>query len=224
MKISIIVGTGTTTLPAHAIVIVRSGMLDIALRDCLVALDANHAIYTGPSALPARAQDVCELLVADHEMPAVEDIRRWIQSSAVFAEQLSLQAAEDIRGIIERLTAVPAPFASDGASRVYAMQRGILAALDRPLNLREIAKGCGLSPFAASRLFHHATGLTMRTYTRRLRLRNAIVRMRTGQNLTQIAQDFGFCDLAHFSKAFKSDFGASPSEWRKALRSGTNAA
>lgn len=35
------------------------------------------------------------------------------------------------------------------------------------------------------------------------------------RNLSEIAVQIGFTDLAHFSKQFKLQEGVSPSEWRK---------
>lgn len=233
MKTAILVGSGRVLLEPNSLIIVRSGMLDVHFPYSALVVDPNHALGTGDRPLEAETHGVCEL-AAFSCAHSGSQVRRWAVSGPAFFEQLmpcfeqaaheapySPRIAEFLAGVL----AGPVPFSYAGLSpKVHKMQARLSDALDRPLNLSELAAHCGLGTFAASRLFHEATGMTLRSYARRVRLRNAIARMRTDRNLTRIALDFGFCDLAHFSKAFKADFGFSPSVFRKALELGWSVA
>jgi AraC-like DNA-binding protein len=233
MKIAILVGSGRVLLEPNSLIIVRSGMLDVHFPYSALVVDPIHAFGTGDRPLAAQTHGVCELAVFSYARPGAQ-VRRWAVPGAAFFEQLMPcfeQAAHEapytkrVVEFIEGVLAENVPFSYAGLSpKVHKMQARLNACLDRPLNLSELAAHSGLGTFAASRLFHEATGMTLRSYARRVRLRNAIARMRTDRNLTRIAQDFGFCDLAHFSKAFKADFGFSPSVFRKALERGWNVA
>ena len=80
-----------------------------------------------------------------------------------------------------------------------------------PLSLKEFAQRAFLSPFTVSRIFHRQTGISLRRYIKRLRLRIALnLMLEGGRNLTGIATELGFYDQAHFSKAFHSEFGIAP--------------
>jgi AraC-like DNA-binding protein len=233
MKTAILVGSGRVLLEPNSLIIVRSGMLDVHFPYSALVVDPNHALGIGDRPLEAQMRGVCELAVFPYAQPGAQ-VRRWAVPGALFFEQLMPcfeKAAYDaplsprITAFLDAIVAQPVPFSYGSLSpKVHSMQTWLNASLDRPLNLSELAAHSGLGTFAASRLFHDAAGMTLRSYARRVRLRNAIARMRGDRNLTRIAQDFGFFDLAHFSKAFKADFGFSPSVFRKALESGWSVA
>lgn len=233
MKTAILVGSGRVLLEPNSLIIVRSGMLDVHFPYSALVVDPNHALGIADRPLEAHSHGVCELAAFSYA-PTGGQVRRWAVTGRAFFEQLMPcfeQAAHDapyssrITAFLEGLVAEPMPFSHSSLSpKVHRMQAWLNASLDRPLTLSEVAAHSGLGTFAASRLFHEATGMTLRSYARRVRLRNAIARMRSDRNLTRIAYDFGFCDLAHFSKAFKADFGVNPSVFLKALERGWNVA
>jgi transcriptional regulator GlxA family with amidase domain len=66
-------------------------------------------------------------------------------------------------------------------------------------------------------VFHREAGIPLRTYVRRLRLRNALARISTARDLSQVALALGFFDQPHFTKAFRAEFGIAPSEWREVV-------
>ncbi|HEV7180620.1 MAG TPA: AraC family transcriptional regulator [Candidatus Baltobacteraceae bacterium] len=81
-----------------------------------------------------------------------------------------------------------------------------------PLLLSRLATLFGMSPFTVSRTFHREVGLSIRHYHKRLRLRSALQHMlESDEDLSSIAMDLGFFDQAHFSNAFRQDFGIPPS-------------
>lgn len=91
----------------------------------------------------------------------------------------------------------------------------IQARLDAPPSLDEVAAVAAFSPYHFHRLFTAYTGESLSAFVRRLRLERAANRLRqTFDAITEIALDAGYETPANFSKAFKQQFGQSPSEYR----------
>lgn len=88
--------------------------------------------------------------------------------------------------------------------------------LDVALDLPTLAAGSGLSPFHFHRVFHGMVGETPLELVRRLRMERAASRLATTDiGVTQIAFEAGYETHEAFSRAFKSFYGASPSEHRR---------
>ena len=88
--------------------------------------------------------------------------------------------------------------------------------LHRPVKLRELAHVACFSEFHFHRIFGAVSGETLNNFTNRLRLEKAARLLRySDQNLTDIALDCGFSSSATFSRAFRSGYDTSPSEFRK---------
>jgi AraC family transcriptional regulator len=86
---------------------------------------------------------------------------------------------------------------------------------DGRVSLHELARATGVSPFQLSRTFSRATGVPLRRYALRLRLREAAFRLDQGEaDLTALAHDLGFFDHSHFTNAFHSEWGVPPSRFR----------
>jgi AraC-like DNA-binding protein len=88
---------------------------------------------------------------------------------------------------------------------------------DSSLDCQRIAAEFGISLSYLNKLFQdNDMPLSEWIWSRRLdKARTAIESSRaTGQSITQIAYDWGFKDPAHFSRAFKARFGATPSSIR----------
>lgn len=94
---------------------------------------------------------------------------------------------------------------------VRAIKELVNQSLSKPPSLSDVAAQLYLSPFTVSRVFHNETGISLRRYIRRLRLRTAVHLMTTARApLTSIAVQLGFYDEPHFSKAFSAEFGMPP--------------
>lgn len=88
--------------------------------------------------------------------------------------------------------------------------------LGRQLKLEELAQVACFSEFHFHRIFGAVTGETLNDFTSRLRLEKAARLLRfSGRSVTDIALDCGFSSSATFSRAFRSGYDTSPSEFRK---------
>lgn len=88
--------------------------------------------------------------------------------------------------------------------------------LHRPMKLTELANVACFSEFHFHRIFTALTGETLNNFTNRLRLEKAARLLRySEQSLTDIALDCGFSSSATFSRAFRSGYDTSPSQFRK---------
>lgn len=89
--------------------------------------------------------------------------------------------------------------------------------LDNPeLGTATICEATGLSPRAVQKAFLRQSGLTPTAYINERRLARAaeLLSEPDRRSITDIAFDVGFQDSAFFSRCFKRQFGAAPSEWR----------
>ena len=92
----------------------------------------------------------------------------------------------------------------------------IQARLDAPPSLDEVAEVAAFSPYHFHRLFTAYTGESLSAFVRRLRLERAANWLRqTFDPITEIGLDAGYETPANFSKAFKQQFGQSPSAYRE---------
>src|SRR6202789_2681822 len=88
--------------------------------------------------------------------------------------------------------------------------------LDRPVKLSHLAKVACFSEFHFHRIFGAVSGETLNNFTTRLRLEKAARLLRySSQSVTDIALDCGFSSSATFSRAFRSGYDTSPSQFRK---------
>ena len=107
------------------------------------------------------------------------------------------------------------------ASREYAQRIDrvidhLRANLHRPVKLAELANVACFSEFHFHRIFSAVSGETLNNFTNRLRLEKAARLLRySEQSLTDIALDCGFSSSATFSRAFRSGYDTSPSQFRR---------
>jgi AraC family transcriptional regulator len=102
----------------------------------------------------------------------------------------------------------------------------VVAHLDAPVRLADVARAAGMSPFHFHRVFHALVGETAGDFAKRLRLDKALFMMSHARraSLTHVALSCGFSSSSDFSRSFKQRFGASPSTfdidaWRERHRS-----
>ena len=84
---------------------------------------------------------------------------------------------------------------------------------------QEVARRAGLNYENFRKRFARLTGESPGRYQKRRRLEWACAAIYHGeQSLKQIADELGFCDVFHFSKAFKQETGLTPSEYRRRVK------
>src|SRR6476659_6406638 len=105
---------------------------------------------------------------------------------------------------------------SEYAQRIDRVIDYLRGNLDRPVKLAELADVACFSEFHFHRIFRAVSGETLNSFTNRLRLEKAARLLRySDQSLTAIALDCGFSSSATFSRAFRSGYDISPSQFRK---------
>jgi AraC family transcriptional regulator len=98
--------------------------------------------------------------------------------------------------------------------------RAIARHPDEPWTLTRLARDARLSPYHFLRTFQNVTGVTPHQFILRTRLREAAARVvEDDTNVLDTALDCGFGDVSNFNRAFREEFGASPSVYRSTIRS-----
>src|SRR5579862_5854790 len=130
-------------------------------------------------------------------------------------EELSIELAAATlrveRGVSSRAENAP----PSAVARVTRSVRAIERRPDGALGLGGLAREAGLSPYHFLRTFERLTGITPHQYVRRARLRDAASRLAAErEKVLDIALDCGFGDVSNFNRAFRSEFGVSPKNFR----------
>lgn len=99
-----------------------------------------------------------------------------------------------------------------GQQTLTTLREFMLAHLDQPIHLHQLSDICQLSPIQFQRRFKAAMGIPPHAWLLRLRLEQAMNLIKAKIPGTDVAQQVGFYDQAHFSKAFKRAYGVSPSQ------------
>lgn len=102
------------------------------------------------------------------------------------------------------------------ARAIEDVKRYIRQHIDEPLTREVLAKVAGFSVPHFHRVFKVSTGENASDYVRRVRLVRAGYKLRLGAvDITEVALAAGYDTHAAFGKAFKQQFGLSPSDFRK---------
>jgi AraC family transcriptional regulator, positive regulator of tynA and feaB len=174
----------------------------LAEQDAFPSLDGN-----GPARLLARYMNA---LV--HELPRLDASARQAAADA---------ALELLRGAIE--PTLPTSRASARAATRAEIRRYVRTHLRDPaLGPVSIARAYSMSVRALHALFEDADE-SVAGLVRGERLARCMEDLRrpNGGPVTEIAFRWGFSDAAHFSRVFKREFGATPSEVRQAAIAAT---
>jgi AraC-like DNA-binding protein len=128
--------------------------------------------------------------------------------AALLLQQLVLLAADE---------AVPAKRLDSRSWEAYRRCRDQMEAhVERVSSLADVARACGLSPAHVCRLFRHHGDRSPHQALLRLKMaRAASLLLERGLLVREAAEQVGFPDPYHFSKAFKRVYGASPEAFRE---------
>ena len=88
---------------------------------------------------------------------------------------------------------------------------------EAPATLADLAALAGVSRFQLLRGFARATGVTPHAYLLQRRVRLARQLLIAGRAPAEAAQEAGFADQSHLTRAFRRQFGVTPARYRAAL-------
>jgi AraC family transcriptional regulator len=130
-------------------------------------------------------------------------------------EELSIQLAARTIQLASGLSPGANSTPPSALARITRSVRMIERHSNRELGINSLAREARLSPYHFLRTFGIVTGLTPHQYIRRARLREAAMRLASGQpKVLDVALDSGFGDVSNFNHAFRSEFGLSPRAFR----------
>jgi AraC family transcriptional regulator len=89
---------------------------------------------------------------------------------------------------------------------------------DAAISLAEVADAVGCSPIYLTQSFQRSEGVPLYRYHLRLRLSRALFQLRTCSEITPLAFELGFSSHSHFTSAFRTAFGLSPSQYRALMQ------
>jgi AraC-like DNA-binding protein len=184
-------------------------------------------LYIEPAVFRSAVAEECGT-VPELVRPAVRDEDLAVSIGALFA--LLTDAGGDGLARDEALVRALVSAASRHAARPIgrlgptAPVRRVIDRLnderDGNVSLAALAGLAGISRFQLLRSFVRQTGLTPHAYSRQRRLGLAKPLLRGKTPLAMIAQDLGFADQSHFTRAFKRQFGVTPGQYREAATGG----
>ncbi|MCF2531478.1 helix-turn-helix domain-containing protein [Yinghuangia soli] len=184
--------------------------------------------------LPRRATGLPEATIARMVAVAVEPdstvacvfgpfLASLARSASSFTPEVGERLADSIHGLLAALVAdqghspPPEPDAARAqlALRIRDFVNSRLA--DRDLSPELIARAHRISVRHLHKVFE-GEGITVRRLVQRRRLeecaRELAMRGPSGPTVASVAQRWGFVSTAHFSRAFRSAYGLSPTQWR----------
>jgi AraC-like DNA-binding protein len=161
-------------------------------------------------------------------VPLCADVNR---NSAFFSHRLERLALPLRQSGMDARTTISIGSDSNAAPeplhRLQAMRRAaILGEIEQrsgepDLSAVAVADRLGITPRYVHMLLKE-TGRTFRRHVMDRRLQNAAALLRDPQwhhrRIGDVATAAGFCDLAHFSRAFRRKYAATPSDIRQAAR------
>ena len=112
--------------------------------------------------------------------------------------------------------AVPEDGADKYEARTRQIRNYILSNYAGSISIKELSEKLYLSPGYLSRFFHRNFGMGFNDYLTKIRLHHAMDGLRYSEEpITRIAYDSGFANVTIFNKAFKDEYGETPSQVRK---------
>ncbi|MGF6989322.1 AraC-like DNA-binding protein/mannose-6-phosphate isomerase-like protein (cupin superfamily) [Lachnospiraceae bacterium PF1-21] len=93
----------------------------------------------------------------------------------------------------------------------------ITAHLEEPLTLDTLAREFYLSKYHLAHTFKEHMGITLHQYISQKRLQAIKNEIPTGTPITELAATYGFPDYTTFYRAFKKEYGLSPTEYKRSF-------
>ena len=157
---------------------------------------------------PTKTGAISEIL----NSPYPEEFRALFLESRVL-EFLGVQMRELVES--EKGKALyPAPLRPDDIERIRAARDRLVADLERPPSLLELATAVGINDRKLKAGFRQVFGTSVFGYFREYRMQAAREILDAGNgNVTEAAIAVGYQSLSHFSQAFRKRFGLKPKDF-----------
>ena len=186
--------------------IIGSGSVEIMIWFDPATIEARAIRWRSPSKLVPLFESqidtsLSQLLLSSHLYTCGDAI----ELAKVITKAL-LPKCQFVKPLDERIASVVASIREPGL-------------LSETYPLKHLAQTVNLSAGRLRHLFRQELGVSIQQYWIGHRLLVAIRRFNSYESLTKIAHDAGFADLPHFSRAFRSSFGMTPSLAAKDSRS-----
>lgn len=167
------------------------------------AIDQGHLFYS--QTMNFTVKSVLYQMYACPHQGLVRQI--FLESKAMELVAYTLEQAFD--------TALPgSPIRADERDRIVAARDMLVSRLKFPPSLTDLARQTGMSHTRLTRGFKKVFGCTVFEYLRKERLAYArILLWENRLSITDAAFEAGFCSSSHFARAFRKQFGISPSEF-----------
>ncbi|MBK6286794.1 MAG: helix-turn-helix domain-containing protein [Pseudomonadales bacterium] len=210
------VGTGSYFLAAAGLLDDRPATThwsffdDFAARFPKVRLQRRHLItHSGSFYCAGSVNSVADLML--------HFIRELF--SAADAHQVESQFSPEIRRPFEPHGIVEGAAGAHPDELMWVAQDWMLARLDEPLRMAQIAAHVGLSARSFSRRFGSAFGVSPHGFLQRARLNLARDLLRQSNlSISEIGHRCGYSELSRFSRAFTTHVGSSPQDYRRRAR------
>lgn len=99
---------------------------------------------------------------------------------------------------------------------LYKAKSQMLAHLDTPPVIKELATSAGMSPTKFKRLFKQIFGKSNFAYYQDFRMKEAAVLLKQQKlSVADVGYKLGFTNLSHFSKVFEAHIGLKPKQYSK---------
>jgi len=147
------------------------------------------------------------------------ELHALLQSSAEPEAILPVYRALTV-GLLRASNHAAAPVAKRGASHpgVRRAARRVRASFAESLSLEDLASELQMSKCHLARCFERALGVPPHRYRRLLRLQAARRLLESGLSVSEAANETGFADAPHLTRAFRDWLGVSPAAWGSAWR------
>ncbi len=181
------------------------GALPLPFRELLRRLSGKEASFAGTTTLLTEAEIQAFLECYQRFFRTLKDERsgrfeEHLDLAGLFRLLIRQREGRDVR-LPERI------------------KERILSSIPGDLNLEILSDELGCSPSYMIREFRREFGITPMAYFRQQRLVMAAdLLISTDRSMEEIADLFGFCDVFHFMKAFKTETGLPPGKYRKQKR------
>lgn len=103
--------------------------------------------------------------------------------------------------------------------RIHHAKEILLARLENPPSLLELARAVGLNDYKLKIGFHQVFGTTVFGYLHNYRLERSRQLLEAGDlTVTEVTRAIGFANRSYFATAFKRKFGVNPNDYRRQQR------